>query len=377
MGPENSLTRAQIKRRNRSNIYRVILENPGISRQEIARALDLSLPTVLNNLTDLTEEGLVQKVGRPWGYRREKGLYLRDRAGRAHGGGFDITRHHITAVLIDLNGEIMSRIRIRMDFQRTDEKYMRRLGEIVGLLIAEAGVKKESVLGVGFGVPGLISEDNQKVFYGKILDFDDVTLGEFSRYISFDGALFNDADAAAYAEFHSHPDLENAFYVMLSNNVGGALIMNGQVWRGRNLCAAEIGHITLDPDGPRCYCGQKGCMDIYCAATVLDSGYDDSLEKFFGHLRQGEEKAVSIWNEYLDHLAKAINVLRLLLDCPIILGGYVGAYMNDYIEDLRERAEKLYSFQSPASEVLCCQCRKEAIAAGAALRFITDYIAAI
>ena len=376
MGPENSLTRAQIKRRNRSNIYRVILETPGISRQEIARALDLSLPTVLNNLTDLTEEGLVQKVGAlgDTGGRKAYTYGIVPDARTAV--GFDITRHHITAVLIDLNGEIMSRIRIRMDFQRTDE-YMRRLGEIVGSLIAEAGVKKESVLGVGFGVPGLITEDNQKVFYGKILDFDDVTLGEFSRYISFDGALFNDADAAAYAEFHSHPDLENAFYVMLSNNVGGALIMNGQVWRGRNLCAAEIGHITLDPDGPRCYCGQKGCMDIYCAATVLDSGYDDSLEKFFGHLRQGEEKAVSIWNEYLDHLAKAINVLRLLLDCPIILGGYVGAYMNDYIEDLRERAEKLYSFQSPASEVLCCQCRKEAIAAGAALRFITDYIAAI
>lgn len=373
MEPENPLTRAQIKRRNRSNIYRMILSNPGISRQDIARALDLSLPTVLNNLSDLVEEGLVQKVG-----------YLGDTGGRkaytygivpdAHTAiGFDITKHHITAAAVNLNGDIMSQIRIRQDFEMSDA-YVKNLGDIVHKLICDANIKKESVLGVGIGVPGLTTEDHQKIFYGKILDFEGKDCKDFSKYLSFPTALFNDADAAAYAEFHLNPEMKNAFYILLSNNVGGALIMNGQVWRGQNLCSAEIGHLTLDPNGPLCYCGQKGCMDIYCAATVLDREFQDNLECFFKHLRNMDERAMELWNGYLDHLARAINTVRLLFDCPIILGGYVGAYMNDYIEDLRKRVACFDSFRTPSSQVKCCQYRKEAIAAGAALWFITDYI---
>lgn len=373
MGPEKQLTRAQIKRRNRSNIYRMVLDGHGVSRQDIARALELSLPTVQNNLTDLIEEGLVQKTG-----------FLGDTGGRkayTYGIvpdartaiGFDITRHHITAVAVDLKGEIMGRIRIRHDFEMSD-LYMRRLGEIVKELLEESGIKRESVLGVGIGIPGLTTEDNQEIFYGRILDFEGADCADFSKYIPFRTALFNDAKAAAFAEFHSHPEMKSAFYIMLSNNVGGAVIIDGQVWRGGNLCAAEIGHLTLDPLGPVCYCGQRGCMDIYCAATVLDSQYGDNLENFFVHLKGKEKKAVSLWNTYLDYLARAINTVRLLFDCPIILGGYVGAYMNEYIEELRRRVEELDSFHNPPSEVRCCEYRREAIAAGAALHFITEYI---
>lgn len=376
MGPENQLTRAQIKRRNRSNIYRMILDGHGVSRQDIARVLDLSLPTVQNNLTDLIQEGLVQKTG-----------FLGDTGGRKAytyeivpdartAIGFDITRHHITAVAVDLKGEIMGRIRIRHDFEMSDG-YMQKLGEIARELLDESGIKEDSVLGAGIGIPGLTTEDNRQVFYGQILDFEGADCSEFSRYIPFQTALFNDAKAAAFAEFHSHPDMKSAFYIMLSNNVGGAVIIDGQVWRGGNLCAAEIGHLTLDPNGPKCYCGQRGCMDLYCAATVLDSQYEDNLESFFIHLKNKEEKAVSLWETYLDYLARAINTVRLLFDCPIILGGYVGAYMSDYIDDLRRRVAELDSFRNSPLEVRCCKYRKEAIAAGAALHFITEYIDSI
>lgn len=161
---------------------------------------------------------------------------------------------------------------------------------------------------------------------------------------------------------------------MLSNNVGGAIIFNGEAYPGKNICAGEIGHIKLHTPGKQCYCGQSGCADLYCSATVLSSEYDGNLGNFFSALSQQNEKAVSLWNIYMDDLAHLINVVRLLFDCKIILGGYVGAYLEPYIENLRQRVKQLDTFHTPVDDVVTCHYKTEAIAAGAALHFISQYI---
>lgn len=373
---EKKTANIEIKQKNRTNIYQFLRKSGKLSRQDIVSALQLSLPTVTQNLAELQAEGLVEEAGTigNTGGRRAKTYSIVSDARTAI--GIDVTKNHVTAVAVDLNGAIISKMRTKLRFERS-EAYYRRLGEIIDTLIAEGKMDRGRVLGVGIGVPGLITLDNQTVFYGVILNFTGATCEEFSQFIPFNTALFNDANAAGFAETWTNPDIKNAFYIMLSNNVGGAIYINNRQYTGENIRAGEVGHIIIEPDGLLCYCGQRGCVDRYCAATVLSSLTDGNLSMFFERLRTGDNAARKLWDEYLRHLATTVINIRMLFDCPIIIGGYVGEYIDDYLPDLKALIAGRSSFENNADYIMPCRYKTEAIAAGAALNYVYGFLSQI
>lgn len=363
----------EIKQKNRTNIYQLLRKRGELSRQDIVSALQLSLPTVTQNLIEMQNEGLIEESGSigNTGGRRAKVFSIVKDARTAI--GIDVTKNHVTAVAVDLNGEIRVKMRTKLRFERTAE-YYRELGSIIEKTIAEGKMDRDRILGVGIGVPGLITPDNQTVFYGEILNFTGATCQEFSQYIPFPSALFNDANAAGFAETWTNPDIKNAFYIMLSNNVGGAIYINNSQYCGENIRAGEVGHIIIEPDGLRCYCGQRGCVDRYCAATVLSNLTDGNLGAFFEKLKGGDAEAKQLWDEYLRHLATTVINIRMLFDCPIIIGGYVGEYIDDYLDDLKALVAGRSSFEQTADYIIPCRYKNEAIAAGAALNYIYGFL---
>ncbi len=363
----------EIKQRNRSSIYQLLRRHEALSRQDIVSELQLSLPTVTQNLTELLQEGLIKESGTigNTGGRRAKAFSTVSDAGTAI--GVDITRNHITAVAVDLKGTVVAQTKNKITFERS-KSYYRQLGDIVEETISVGKLDRKKVLGVGIGVPGLITADHQTVFYGEILNFTGATCEEFAQYIDLPVALFNDANAAGFAEMWTNPDINSAFYVMLSNNVGGAIYNNHRQFCGEHMRAGEIGHVIIVPDGLRCYCGQHGCVDAYCAATVLSNMTDGNLKLFFEKLDHGDEKAKQLWSEYLRHLAKALINVRMLFDFPIIIGGYVGEYIDEYLPDLKLLIAGKNSFESNADYILPCRYKVESIATGAALYYIDEFL---
>ncbi|CUX26718.1 ROK family transcriptional regulator [Clostridium sp. C105KSO13] len=366
----------EIKKMNRSNIYHLLRNHKNLSRQDIARELRLSLPTVIQNLEELQDEGLVRESGSigHTGGRRAKSYAIVPDARIAI--GIDITRNHITVLAVNLEGTIVYRTRTRVPFQRTD-KYYKEIGKMVEQTVSKVKKRTKAILGVGISVPGLITKDNQEVFYGKILNFTGATCSEFSKYIPYRTALFNDANAAGVTETWLGGIEENAFYLMLSNNVGGAVVVNGSVYTGETLHGGEVGHIKIHPGGKDCYCGQRGCVDAYCSATVLSNMSEGNLEDFFQKLNMKNPQAIQIWEEYLESLALTINQLQTLFDCTIILGGYMGEYLDPYIEDIRNRVQALSSFDYDKRYIRVSKYKKDAIAAGAALDYITEFVDAV
>ncbi len=366
----------EIKQQNYTNVFQQLRRIHGMTRQDLAISLQLSLPTVTQNIRKLQEEGLVEESGSMGntGGRKAKRYDIVKAARVAV--GLDITRNHVTIVLVDLTGNIIFRARTRRKFQQEDD-YYRYLGELVEQAVSNAHLPHSSILGVGIGVPGLVTRDHQSVFYGKILNFTGATCAEFSKYISYPSALFNDANAAGFAESWSHQESFSAFYLMLSNNVGGSVVLDGRVYDGQNLRSGEVGHICIVPNGRPCYCGQRGCVDAYLAATELSSHTEGNLAAFFSLLESGDPSISDIWNNYLDHMARTVNTLNMLFDCTIILGGYVGEYIAGRMDEIRSRAEKLNTFEHNADYLVCCSYQTEAIAAGAALYFISRFIDSI
>lgn len=366
----------EVKHNNRKAIYHYIRKEGTVSKQEIVFNLQLSLPTVTQNLDYLKEQGLIDMSHK---MKKEKAggripmacSYIQD--GRV-AIGIDITQHHMKGVAVDLSGNIIELVYKSQLYERVDQ-YMRLLGGLVEEVIEKSKLEREKLLGVGIAVPGLLDKSRERVVYGRVIDNKGMTREDFSKYIPYPTKLIHDSNAAGYAEVWSTPGMHNAFYMNLSNSVGGSILINDTVYEGDGMMCGEVGHLKLIPGGRECYCGRRGCVDAYCNVSNLSSHTDGNLEEFFRRLEEKDAKIMEVWNEYLDYLAMTVSNVRMLFGCKIILGGYVGANMKNYMDMLYERVDESDAFDEKAADYLLpCKYKIEAVAAGAAIMFIDEFL---
>lgn len=369
----------EIKLKNRQLIYQYVRSNISVSKQDIVVALQLSLPTVTQNLQYLKEQKLIdtsEKIKNTGGRNATAYTYIQNAKMAI---GVYITDHHISAVAVDLSGHVTAIVKEKSRFNLDDDEYLRKIGRAVEEVKEQAQIPDENLLGVGIAVPAVISDDGETVRYGWTLNFTGRTRAEFAKYIPYTSRLVWDSYATGYAERWTNSKLNNAFYISLSNSVGGSVIINNAMYGGDSHKGGEIGHMVVVPEGGRqCYCGKYGCFDTVCRATNLDQYTDGNLEEFFVLLRNGDEKAIQLWDEYMKNLAIAVHNVRMLFDGMVIIGGYVGAHIEDYIQDLCDRVNKYNPFQDKAQDyVMQCTNKIEATAAGAAILFIEDFLDSI
>lgn len=360
---------------NRDKIYFYIRDKNLVTKQDIAYDLLLSLPTVTKNLEYFVEKGLIKhdhKVVNKSGGRRPIAYSYAADARLAI--GIDIARNHIRTVITDLNGMILECRNRRQKYERTDE-YLMILGDEVEAIIDSANVDRKKLLGAGIAIPGLVDHEKGYVVQGRVMDNTGMTCDDFSKYILYPTKLIHDSYASGFSEVWMSSEMHNVFYMNLCETLGGTVFLNDNVFLGDGLYSGEIGHTNLIPNGEKCYCGQRGCLDAYLTSTILSNSFDGNLEHFFQKLGQGKKELQKIWDQYTDYLAVAINDVRMVYGCTIILGGYVGAYLKEYMEAIHKKVDVLSPFSEASVNYLVpCKNTKEAVATGAALYFIQEFL---
>lgn len=363
---KKKITNIEVKRKNRNDVFRYICKNSMVSNPDIAYALKISLPTATQITKELIEEGLVEEKGalESTGGRRAKALAVSENAGKAV--GLDITKNHISLVLTHLTGEILKYERVFMPYVAEDDYYC-AVSDRLEVFLNESGCAGQRILGLGISFPGIMDLDKELVADSHILGVKSLPFASVSRFFRYPCHFLNDANAGAYAEGIQSERMERFFYLSLSNTVGGAVYSSHGLEQGKNFRCGEAGHMTIVPDGERCYCGKQGCMDAYCCAKRLSDG---KLEDFFERLRNGEQEAVQSWERYTTYLAIAVNNIHMVLDCDIVLGGYVGSCMGEHIQDIRKKASERNTFAEGGSFVKSCRHKTGAAALGASLKII-------
>jgi predicted NBD/HSP70 family sugar kinase len=362
-----------VRKVNRINVIRAILACERISQPELTQQLEISWPTVLQNVKELIDLGLVEEVGAfaSTGGRKARAFAPVKDAKLAI--GIDITQNHIGLVLVNLAGDLITFTRSKKTFSM-DDSYFRELGQAVDRFILSSGYEPDRVTGAGISLPGIISADGGVINYSHVLGLVNAPARACTKHIKYPCTLINDANAAGLAEMYGLSEHSNAVYLSLSNSVGGAILPAGGFYEGDNLRAGEFGHNTLYPAGKTCYCGKKGCVDPYCSARVLHEHTNGNLNLFFEKLAAGDDKLQEVWQDYLQDLSIVINNLRMTFDCDVIVGGYVGGFMEDYIYDLQQLCAKRNTFEQDASYLRLCKYKLEASAVGAALTGVEKYI---
>lgn len=375
---EKGLTNISVKKINRSKVYQYIYRKKITSKLQIVQDLQMGLSTVSQNLNLLEQDGLIEKNGyfESTGGRKANAIQIVSDFRISIGIGILKNMFHITAV--DLYGNALYTNTIPFPYSNTPD-YYKQVTDKIKEFIAINQYDEEKILGVSIATQGITSPDHSTVLYGNIMNNTGMILADFSRYLPYPCYLEHDSKSAAFLELWKHPELDSAVVFLLNRNLGGAIITNHQIHQGSSMHSGTIEHICINPDGPLCYCGNRGCLETYCSANALEQAAGMNIKDFFSLLREKKSPQLTqIWKDYLHHLAFAMKNLNLIIDAPIIISGYLAPYfLEDDIAYLTKHINVSSPFALNKEQIFVGTNGQYTPAIGAALFYVNQFIHAI
>ena len=375
---EKGLTNISVKKINRSKVYQYIYRKKITSKLQIVQDLQMGLSTVSQNLNLLEQDGLIEKNGyfESTGGRKANAIQIVSDFRISIGIGILKNMFHITAV--DLYGNALYTNTIPFPYSNTPD-YYKQVTDKIKEFIATNQYDEEKILGVSIATQGITSPDHSTVLYGNIMNNTGMILEDFSRYLPYPCYLEHDSKSAAFLELWKHPELDSAVVFLLNRNLGGAIITNHQIHQGSSMHSGTIEHICINPDGPLCYCGNRGCLETYCSANALEQAAGMNIKDFFSLLREKKSPQLTqIWKDYLHHLAFAMKNLNLIIDAPIIISGYLAPYFFFfYIAYLTKHINVSSPFALNKEQIFVGTNGQYTPAIGAALFYVNQFIHAI
>jgi glucokinase len=266
------------------------------------------------------------------------------------------------AIGVDIGGTNLRAARVSADgtvLARSRRASARDPAEVLDRVIAcIAEVEAPEVAGIGIGVPGRVDFARRAVLGGGYVDLSGVPLAaaieaRFGRPVVID----NDASMALVAEARlgAGRGARHLALLTIGTGIGGALIEDGRVLRGRAV-AGQLGHIPVDPDGPPCLCGRRGCVEAMSSGTalrglILGAGLPrtTTAAELLDRAQAGEAIAQGVLGAWARPLRRATDALVAILDCErIILGGGLGPEAADAVALLPEEKSWYHADIVPA-----------------------------
>ena len=362
-----------IKKKNLSDVYHHIYTHPGSSKQSIATALTMSLPTVTQHLTTLLNHQLIEKCGQLSSTVGRKAAAYQVIPTAKIAVGIEILPNKIYIVALNLYGKKEAKEKFELNFRPADT-YFEELRNIVVTFLEKYHYNEEQILGIGLGIQGLTSRDGKTVTYGKILDCTGLSIESFAEYFSVPCKFIHDSECASNSELWENPSFTDAIYLSLGYHLGGAIIIDRKLQNGLTGKTDTFEHKTLIPDGIDCYCGKQGCAECYCSGTSLLEPQME-LDDFFIQKDQGNSLYQQKWESFLSHLSMLINNLHMVIESTIILGGHITPYLTEKdLAFIRKTVFDRSTFKDSTDYIVTGKCRSDAVSIGSALPFIQKFL---
>jgi len=276
--------------------------------------------------------------------------------------GIDIGGTKIAAGLVDLEGELTASSRSPMVARGTAAEGLAAVDSAIQTVLAQKA-PHQKIRGIGICSPGPLDPHTGVIISPPNLPcWRNFPLGETIRDSHRVPVLVeNDANAAALAEvkWGAGRGYRNVFYFCIGTGIGTGVIFDGAIYHGRTGTAGEGGHMGIDPNGPRCGCGKKGCIEALASGPAIArraraklSGVSSGkllelaggdLNKVNSHMvgqacAESDPVAKAVMEETLDVLAYWLgNIIDLLEPDAIVMGGGVASMLADYLDELRGR----------------------------------------
>jgi predicted NBD/HSP70 family sugar kinase len=372
---------AGMRTQNSTLVLKLIWRERQISRAEVARTTGLSPSTVSAIVGELEEAGLVREIGAgaSRGGRRPVLVGFRDDAYTLV--GVELGATHVSTVLTDLRGNVQAFRDTPLDVREQPVAALAKVRELVDDCLTAERVSRRRVVGVGVAVPSPVHPQRPGKLSSLILpawrdhDVQESLFDSFGLPVYVD----NDANLGALSErfWGAGAGGEDLAYIKVATGIGSGHIINGELYRGAGGTAGEIGHIAIDPNGPMCVCGLRGCLATLIGADALRA----RAHKMWGRrkprptvadivagVRAGDPVAKQLVDEVGHYLGIVVaGVLNLLNPAVVVLGGEITSVGDLLLDPLRVsiRARAL-STSVAETRIVSSRLGERSIAVGAA-----------
>ncbi|MFT8312665.1 MAG: ROK family protein [Clostridium sp.] len=257
--------------------------------------------------------------------------------------GIDLGGTKISGALSDVDGNVLSQYTIPTNAFEGEAAVLERVIKVIDKVLKDGNKSAEDIKAIGIGSPGPLDAENGIIITTPNLPFKNFKLVDpIKDKFGVSTYLDNDGNAAAVGEFifGAGQGTKNMVFVTVSTGIGGGAVLNGQIYRGNTSNALEIGHMTLEKDGPRCNCGNYGCAEALASGTAIGKrgkeavlgeeptslkNYDDvtSYEVFL-EAKKGDKVASEILDKSLNYLGICVANLIVTFDPEmVVIGGGV------------------------------------------------------
>ena len=294
MSPRTSIDHAAMHRMNTSLILSTLRRSAPISRAGLASLTGMNKATVSMIVRTLLEDGLIHEIGVDLSNaevgRPGINLALNPEAGYLI--GIEIGVGFISIIATNFDMTVIARRFEDTTELASQEAILDRVLTLLQETYRQLGHRRR-IFGIGVGVPGLVDTASGTLLFAPNLGWRDVPLLELLRArFPVPIAIANEANMAAFGESYFGAEEEGRFLVYVSSGVGlgGGIVMDGRLISGATGFAGEFGHMTVDPDGLRCNCGNIGCWETVASQKAVfraieqavDAGQRSSLSALVG-----------------------------------------------------------------------------------------------
>ncbi|WDF36236.1 ROK family transcriptional regulator [Streptomyces sp. T12] len=330
-GPGRALPNTQqgMRRRNLARVMHTVSAEGPLSRAAVASHIGLTRAAVSTLVDELIRSGLLEELGpeRPGRVGRPGSALAVSGHGPA-GIGAEVGVDHLAVCAVDLRGEVRSRaVRHGANRGRAPAPVIGELTELLHQVLAEAERAGLWPAGLAVAVPGLVARDARTVVRAPNLDWRDTDLGALLP-VDFPLTVGNEANFGALAELWLGDGTARDFlHVSAEIGIGAAVVVDGRLLHGTRGFAGELGHVPVQPDGPECPCGGRGCLEQYAGeeavlrAAGLESD-EDRVGLLAGRAAEGDEDVRRALRDAGTALGVALTGAVNLLDPEsVVLGG--------------------------------------------------------
>ncbi len=352
-----------LRARNRARALAVLARRGAASQADIVRETGLSRTTVSSLVSELLTDGLVieradfeRQAPSPSGGRPATLLSLEPSSGGFV--GIDFGREVVRVAVADRAGELLVDARSdRLEVANEADEALAIAEAMVSRSLSEADVRPERVLGAGVAVSAPVRSDSPGFASGVIFPgWAEINVAELLRdRLDVPVHLGNDANLGALAEatFGAGRGKRNLFYVMLSEGIGGGVIVDGRIYLGRAGAAGELGHIVVDPEGQVCRCGNRGCLATVAGGAALTAalrqihGPHMTVDELIGLSNDGDPGAARLIADAGQAVGRVLAGTCGVLDPElVIIGGELAPAGRPLLESVTASLER---WISPAS----------------------------